>query len=86
MQAYFLDRMDAGDMLAIKELVRFFCQNYAKVLLGDMPINAILPCEPSDYLESAMVVDKPLVIKIFFDDIAFIKDELKDIRKISNST
>ena len=77
--------MDAGDMQAIQELVRVFSENYARVPLGDMPISAILPSEPFDYLESVRKKNKPLLIKIFFDDIAFHKAELRDIRKICYS-
>ena len=75
--------MDAGDMQAIQELVRVFSENYARVPLGDMPLSAILPSDPIDYLQSVRESNKPLIIKIFFDDLAFHKVELRDIRRIS---
>ena len=61
-QAYFLDRLDAGDMISIKELVRVFCSNYGKVLFGDIPINAILPGDPLDYLVPSVARNRAVVI------------------------
>ena len=80
--AYFLGRLDAGDMLAIKELVRVFCKNYGKVSKGEMPISAILPCEPFDYIETARKMNRRLVVKIFADDKLSHAEELKNIRKV----
>ena len=62
MQAYFLERLDASDVKAIKELVRVFCSNYGTVLTGEMPINAILPYDAEDYLELARVKEKATII------------------------
>ena len=83
MQAYFLDRFDARDMKSIQELVRVFCKNYSMVPEGQVLINAILAGEPEEYLESSILYFKPMIIKVFAEDMAVHRAELKDIRKIS---
>ena len=81
-QAYFLDSLDASAMKTIKELVRVFCSNYGKVPRGHMPINAILPCDPLDYLEPSSEKNKAMIIKVFADDRAYLLEDLKDVRKL----
>ena len=82
MQAYFLDRLDANDMISIKELVRVFCSNYGKVLFGDIPINAILPGDSLEYLEPSEERNKAMIVKVFADDRAFHQAASLDIRKL----
>ena len=81
MQAYFLDKLDAGDMISIKELVRLFCKNYGRVLVGDIAIHAILSGDPFDYLEPSEIRNKAMVIKAFADDKVFHQMDLQDFRK-----
>ena len=82
-QAYFLGKLDVGDMKAVQELVRVFCSKYGKVPEGHMSISAILPCDPFDYLQPARKKKKAKIVKIFAQDEAFHKAELKNVRKNS---
>ena len=70
MQAYFLAKLDASDMISIGEFVRVFCSNYGQVLEGEMPINVILSGNPSDNLEPSSVNNIAIVIEVFAEDRA----------------
>ena len=70
MQAYFLVKLDAGDLISIQELVRVFCTNYSTVPKGHMLINANLAGDPLEYLELSSVYEKQMIIKVFAEDRA----------------
>ena len=80
-QAYFLEELDAGDMQAIKELVRVFSKDYGQILTGEMPINAILPGDPYEYLDLSSKKKRAMIVKTFAEDKASHQEDLKGIRK-----
>ena len=47
-----------------------------------MPINAILSCDPLDYIEASSVKNKAIVIEMFADDRAYLLEDFKDVRKL----